>query len=278
MNQLFDAVTLDAGTVRRTGDGYLAASALSARTGIQLYRGAEVGKPHLDVVRVYRPPEEVFAKDAMHSFAWRPLTVDHPREAVTADNWKRLAVGQTGDEVARDGDAIRVPLVLMDAAAIRAVENGKRELSWGYTADLKWGDGKTPAGEAYDAIQTNIRANHLAVVAAARGGSALRIGDAAGDQVVRNAFDSVHPGVGTLHRPGPRVLATSHSDAQAEAERVSARDRMIADLGQAWRAPPAESGSARDSKPPERTTDAAAARDAAWGGMVKDLSEAWRRG
>ena len=175
--QINDDVTLDAATVRRTGDGYLVAMANVARTGIQLYRGAEVGKPHLDTVRVYRPPEQVFADAALQSFPWRPVTVDHPREAVTSDNWKRVAVGHIGDVVHKTDTFVRVPLVLMDAEAIRAVESGKRQLSMGYTAELVWGDGVTPDGEKYDAMQTDIRANHLAVVTAARGGADLRIGD-----------------------------------------------------------------------------------------------------
>jgi hypothetical protein len=47
----------------------------------------------------------------------------------------------------------------------------------GYTMDLKIVDGKTPEGEQYDAIQTNLRMNHLALVSRARGGSKLRLGD-----------------------------------------------------------------------------------------------------
>lgn len=172
---LADTITLDG--VRRTADGYLTASAKVARTGIQLYSGAEVGKPEMASVRVYRPEAEVFSTDAMTSFAHRPVTLDHPKELVTAKTWRDQARGWTGDEVARDGEAIRVPLLLADAAAIDAVERGKRELSMGYTCDLKWEAGTTPSGEAYDAIQTNIRANHLAVVSAARGGPSLKIGD-----------------------------------------------------------------------------------------------------
>jgi uncharacterized protein len=52
-------------------------------------------------------------------------------------------------------------------------------LSAGYTCNLEFADGTTPEGEAYDAIQRNIRINHLAIVAHARGGSTLRIGDGA---------------------------------------------------------------------------------------------------
>ncbi|RKD68981.1 DUF2213 domain-containing protein [Rhizobium sp. WW_1] len=179
--QLFDTVTLDG--IRRTQDGYLVANAKVARTGIQLYTGREVdpdnehGLRDKAVVRVFRPEDEVFAQDAMHSYAHRPVTDDHPSEQVTADNWKQYSVGQTGGDVARDGEFVRVPLVLMDAAVIAKVEGGKRELSMGYDTQLKFQDGVTPAGEQYDAIQTSLRMNHLAVVSAARGGSHLRIGD-----------------------------------------------------------------------------------------------------
>jgi HK97 family phage prohead protease len=170
-----DEVMLDG--IRRTADGYLAAEVKVARTGIQLYRGYECGRPEMDVVRVYRSDAEVFDDAAMRSFAHRPVTIDHPQEMVNADNWKDYAVGQTGDEVKQEGKYLRVPMVLMDAEAIREVEAGKRQLSMGYTTDLKWQDGVTPDGEKYDAIQTGIRGNHLAVVARARGGSGLRIGD-----------------------------------------------------------------------------------------------------
>lgn len=172
---LTDRVSVSA--TRRTADGYLVADVKVARTGIQNYLGSELGRDDLPVVRVYRPESEVFATDAMHSYAYRPVTVEHPSKMVTADTWKALAAGQTGGEVVRDGEFVRVPLVLMDAAAIKAYQAGKRELSMGYTAEIVFEDGVTPDGEAYDAIQTNLRMNHLALVDRARGGDALRIGD-----------------------------------------------------------------------------------------------------
>lgn len=174
--KFIDAVSL-AGT-RRRDNGYLVADARVARTGIQLYAGYEVGKPEMPVVRVYRPDTEVFSRDTLASFAHRPVTNDHPEEPVTADNWREHAVGQTADEIARDGQFIRVPLMVADAATIKAIEEGKRELSAGYTCDLAWESGVSPSGEAYDAIQKNIRANHVAIVQRGRAGSEVRIGDA----------------------------------------------------------------------------------------------------
>jgi hypothetical protein len=171
-----DTVTL-VGDRRTTHDGYLVADVRIARTGIQFYGGAEMGRPDLTVVRVWRPEDEVFAADALASMAHRPVTLDHPPEAVTAANWKSHSVGQVGGEVARDGDYVRVPLVLMDRAAIDAVTAGKRQLSVGYSAEIDWTAGATPDGQPYDAVQRSIRGNHLAVVDAARAGPACRIGD-----------------------------------------------------------------------------------------------------
>lgn len=166
-----------ASNVRRTGDGYLVADAKVARTGIQTYLGSELGRPDLVEVRVYRSPEEVFATDTMQSYAYRPLTIEHPSKMVDADTWKAVAVGQTGGDVVRDGEFVRIPLVLMDSAAIKAFESGKRELSMGYSAEIVFGDGVTPEGEPYDAVQKSLRMNHLAVTSRARGGKELRIGD-----------------------------------------------------------------------------------------------------
>ena len=165
--------------IRITKDGYLVAEVRVARTGIQLYSAGELGMDgeQARVVRVYRSPEEVFAADAMASYAHRPITLDHPSELIDASNWKEFAKGQTGDEVLRDGEYVRVPIMLMDKAAIEDHANGKRQLSMGYTMDLDVTAGTTPEGEHYDAIQTNLRMNHLALVSRARGGSDLKLGD-----------------------------------------------------------------------------------------------------
>lgn len=173
--------------VRLTQDGYLVAMPRVARTGIQVYSGSEVGVPTMDTVRVYRPPNEVFDRDSMRTFAHRPITDDHPPGAVDSSNWKDFAVGNSGGEIARDGEFMRVPMVLMDKAVIEKIKDGKSELSVGYSTELKWENGVTPAGETYDAIQTSIRVNHIAVVDAARGGPKLRIGDTASDHQTQKA-------------------------------------------------------------------------------------------
>ena len=162
---------------RITTDGYLVADALCARTGIQRYLGSELGRPDLQTVDVYRPPEVVFSKDSLSTYPHKPITNDHPQELVTSDNWKEHASGIMGDEVLRDGEYVRVPLTVMDKKSINDVENGKRELSLGYEMSLDWQEGETPEGEPYQAVMTDYRANHLAIVDKGRAGSKARIGD-----------------------------------------------------------------------------------------------------
>lgn len=171
--------TASAGTPRITSEGYLVADALIARSGIQEYLGSEVGKPEMKTVRVYRPPEVVFATDTMARYANRPMTNDHPKagQLVDAANWKALSIGITGGEVMRSGDFVRVPLTLMDAAAIADYKSGKRELSVGQVAEVVFEDGLTPEGEPYNAKVTALSVNHVALVERARGGEKLRIGD-----------------------------------------------------------------------------------------------------
>lgn len=170
--------TSKVGTTRKTQDGYLVADVLTARTGIQLYHSSELDLADKNCFfRVYRPEDQVFDTKSLASYAHKPITDNHPSEAVTADNWKDLAHGTIGDEVARDGDYVRVPLIIMDAELIAKVEAGKVELSAGYLADVEFTAGTTPDGQTYDAIQKNIRINHVAVVDRGRAGSKARIGD-----------------------------------------------------------------------------------------------------
>lgn len=162
---------------RETENGYLVGDVRCARTGIQQYLGVELGLPSMEVINVYRSPEEVFNKDSLASYPHKPMTSDHPVEDVTAENWKQFAGGDLGDEVLRDGEFVKVSFKMMDAGLIKDYRAGKREVSMGYTAEIEFTDGVTPDGEAYQAIQKNIRINHIALVGQGRAGHDCRIGD-----------------------------------------------------------------------------------------------------
>lgn len=228
MLMLTDRATVN-GT-HRTRDGYLAADCRVAKTGIQIYSGYEVGRPDLTAVKVYRSADEVFAAAAMASAAHKPITLDHPAQGVTADRWKELAVGWTGEAVARDGEFLRVPMMIADGAAIQSIESGKRELSGGYSCQLKWGAGRTATGETFDAQQTGITLNHIAIVARGRAGSEVRIGDSA-TAFLLDAMGQprrlIDRDTGSPFRPNHHHLAAMRNDA---AKLGMPLDRFLADV------------------------------------------------
>lgn len=221
MSSLFITDRATVAGSHRTSDGYLAAMGRAARTGIQAYSGAEVGKPEMASVRVYRPESEVFDAASLSSLAHKPLTLGHPSNGVSADSWKRDAVGWTGGDVVRDGDTIKIPMMVADRDAIAAIEAGTRELSVGYTADIAWTPGTTPDGQAYDAVQRSIRGNHIALVAAGRAGPTCRFGDS------RMAGTFLRDAAGTPitlydRATGGRMKLTSDHIAAIEAEAAKA--------------------------------------------------------
>jgi hypothetical protein len=168
------------GPARLTKEGHLVATARVAKANnIQDYMPSELGMaPKADgsPYRIFRSEAEVFAKDAVSSAAHRPVTIDHPKEDVSAANWKTLAVGDTGGEVLRDGDFLRIPIMVMDAKGVKAARTTHQEFSLGYSADLDMTPGKFGDAE-YDGSMRDIRVNHLALCGTARGGSELRIVD-----------------------------------------------------------------------------------------------------
>lgn len=215
---------------RITTDGYLVASVLCARTGIQDYLGTELDKPDMPIVKVYRPESSVFAKDSLSTFVGKPTTNDHPPVQVTADNWKEYAVGSIGEEVLRDGEYIRVPITLMDAATIKAVQDGKREISMGYDMELDWTPGATSDGQAYDAVMTNLRMNHLAIVDRGRAGSRARIDDKSPWGVAPLNTDDRNPPIMTTRKIVVDGLTIETTEQGAEAiGKLQTEKQSIAD-------------------------------------------------
>lgn len=178
--QFTDALTLDA--PRRTRDGFLAVRAKAARTGVYQYLGTEVdpdnshGLRDTAMVNVLRDDATVFDKAAAQSFIGKPVTDDHPKEAVTASNWRDVARGTIMGAM-KDGEYLAFDLLLTDAEAIAKVDAGKRELSNGYSSALEFGDFTAPDGTKCQARQTSITGNHIAIVDKGRAGPECRIKD-----------------------------------------------------------------------------------------------------
>lgn len=163
---------------QRLDSGFLRVDGRIARVGIQVYYNSQgVARREL------RLPEEVFNADSLASFAQLPVTNTHPPSMLTSRDAKQYAVGAVGENVRQDGDYVAATMVLFDAEAIAAAESGRSQLSNGYSCVLdetqdpklteKWG--------AYDAIQRDIRGNHVALVDVARAGPEARLRLDAGD-------------------------------------------------------------------------------------------------
>lgn len=161
--------------------GYLNVSARISRTGVQTYAGAEIPGGHFidqPTVHIFRPASEVFSDASIASFENLPITAGHPDTGVDASNYKELSVGVALGKPVRDGDFLKVKLSIRDADTVSAIiNNGGMQISNGYTVDLDTTAGTTTDGDKYDAIQRNIRGNHIALVDAARCGPECRIGD-----------------------------------------------------------------------------------------------------
>lgn len=156
--QRFDTTTFQA---TKTDEGFIADTPIIGRTGLLRYQNAD-GSERVE----YRPPEEAFSAASLASIRGKPITVGH-KAMVTAGNVRRVQpVGTVLTEGRQDGDAIRADIVLYN------LPTGARELSCGYTLDLDETPGKTADGRHYDAVQRNIRYNHLAIVPKGRAGIA----------------------------------------------------------------------------------------------------------
>ncbi|MFZ5440472.1 MAG: DUF2213 domain-containing protein [Myxococcota bacterium] len=156
-------------------NGWLRVDGFLTRTGVFTYR-----MPDGTARREYRPHEEVLSQDSLSTFELVPVTDDHPDEFLTAENTARYQRGAVSAPK-QDGERVSGTFLITDAALIAKMQAGKREVSCGYLCDLEETPGVTPTGEAYDAIQRNIRGNHVAIVERGRAGAAVRVRmDAAG--------------------------------------------------------------------------------------------------
>ncbi len=252
---LHDRATIE-GNVRITPEGYLVADAYVAlANNIQDYHAAELGLTDREptaLVRVFRPESEVFAVDSVASASRLPITLKHPAGMVDAKNWRDLAKGETGEEIMRDGDRMRVPLRVTDAGGVSAVRTNHGEFSLGYTAELKLEAG-VHDGKPFDAKLSTIRYNHLAAVPKARGGPELRIVDERtplrdtqeptmkkimldGLQVDLSDAAAVEVAIGKLQTQfadANAKLATSETTVAAHVATIAAKDAEIVTLTQA---------------------------------------------
>lgn len=163
-----DSIRLDeADKTYFTDEGYLVDHPILTSTGIFEYKN-----PDGTTRKELRLPEEVFAKESLQSYRGKPIIITHAAGEVDKDNVDTEGIGTILSDGYRDGDDVRAEIIIHDTDRMKA--SGLKELSLGYSLDLE----ETPGewnGQHYDAIQRNIRVNHLALVAEARAGDTARL-------------------------------------------------------------------------------------------------------
>lgn len=147
------------GQAQLLSDGSLKVPAFLARTGVQHYTYSDGRK-----VREHRPAEHVFSQSSLDTFKGLAVTVQHPNKKVDPDSWKTVSIGHVGDDVRREGEHVAASLYIKDAETIRKIQSGELvEISNGYECKMVAEPGRNDAGEEYDAIQTDIVGNHVAL-------------------------------------------------------------------------------------------------------------------
>lgn len=169
--------------------GFLTDFPTVARIGLQTYI-----LPDGTERREFRPASEVFDPESLATYAGKPITLGHT--TVNSRNAKGVVVGATNGVGQPHDTEVKCPLSVFDYEAIqRAKARQNAELSVGYTSvDIEkpgWGneitgeyffdEDKTDADDdrltgdgwvKFDAVQTTIRVNHIAMVFRGRAGVA----------------------------------------------------------------------------------------------------------
>lgn len=154
---------------KRDENGWLRAEGVMTRAGVFEYRRADGS-----VQRELRPEDEVFAPQSLETFEAIPITDYHPAgllDAKTASKYQRGSVRKAR----RDGEYLKGGLLVTDASLISKMERGQTALSVGYQVEYDRTPGVHPVYGAYDGVQRNIRANHLAVLDVGRAGPEARV-------------------------------------------------------------------------------------------------------
>ncbi len=159
------------------------------KVGVFPYLGSQISdKLEPDkIYQVLRPAEEIQSQETINSFKLLPIVDDHTMLG-TGDGMmpaeEKGIHGVIGENVKAKEDMVVGDLKIYSETLKDLIENGKKDLSMGYFCDYDLTPG-TYKGQHYDAIQRNIRGNHVALVDEGRMGKDVCVMDK------RLTFDSI---------------------------------------------------------------------------------------
>lgn len=160
-----------------------------SKVGVFPYLGRQISED-LDPDKIYqvlRPEEELNSQKTLDSFKLIPIVDDHTMLGTKPGMQpaeEKGVHGVIGEDVYYKDGIIYGDLKIFSESLKEEIENGKKELSMGYFCDYELSDGEYE-GQPYQAIQRNLRINHVALVDEGRMGADVRVMDK------RITFDSI---------------------------------------------------------------------------------------
>ncbi len=152
-----------------------------SKVGVFPYLGRQISS-ELDPDKIYqvlRPEEELNNEETLQSFKLVPIVNDHTmlgtKEGMQPAEQKGVH-GVIGEDVYFKDGIIYGDLKIFSETLKEEIENGKKELSMGYFCDYELKDGEFN-GKQYQAVQRNLRINHVALVDEGRMGADVRVMD-----------------------------------------------------------------------------------------------------
>ena len=228
----FDSIPVD--ETYFTSEGYFIDHPIVTSTGIFEYKNRDGS-----IRRELRLPEEVFDPASLESYEGKPVIVTHEAGYVSKDNVEQEYIGTVLSKGYRDGEHVRAKIIIHNTGSL---DCGLRELSLGYKTETDETPGEWE-GQPYDAIQRNIRINHLALVANARAGDSARLNLDGGNPENKGGTQ--------MSRISSRADGFTPEEIQAAIEAYKARKA-------ARTAPPTGDG---EGTPPEETPPAQEGKD-----------------
>lgn len=157
------------------------------KAGIFPYLGKQIS-PSLEpdkIYQVYRPEEEI--KKAADTFKLVPLVDDHTMLGPEFTPAEQKGVhGVLGEDIQERNGTLFADVKIFSEQLKREIQDGKKELSLGYFCKYDLTPGQYN-GMHYDAVQRDLKGNHIALVDNGRMGHDVRVMDA----MVFDALDIV---------------------------------------------------------------------------------------
>lgn len=146
------------------------------KAGIFPYLGSEIGQGEpTRVYKVLRSEEELSKPETIKSFELVPLINEHfVLGELGTDTDDKPIDGIVGESICFEAPYLKSNIKVFGKHIKKLIEVGKIELSAGYSCKYI----PVENNSDYDFIQTDIRANHLALVEAGRNGSDVAVQDA----------------------------------------------------------------------------------------------------